>query len=258
MAVLQELASDQVTEIILSACQRGIPMTITTRIDSAWHNLHTRVLGSQDSHLLLAMPPAEEGVAPHEFAPAERIGVNFKLKHHKHIFAATVVGQQRMRAEDGTDIPVLAVVMPTRMQRLQRRAYIRADVPPNRIVRASFWLGGCDSEPAGTSPEHPVYYGTVKNISAGGLQLETDQDSAANLEEGDMVGMRLVFGTSGETIYTDAQFRHIEPRDGKALLGFQFLGLTETPDGRVVLQVISARVAEFQKAGTNNDSFRQN
>jgi hypothetical protein len=119
-------------------------------------------------------------------------------------------------------------------------------------------LGGCDSEPAGTSPEHPVYYGIVRNISAGGLQVETDIESADNLEEGDMAGMRLVFGTSGETIYADAQFRHVETSGSKALLGFQFLGLTETPDGRVVLQVISAKVAEFHKAGAGNDSFRQN
>jgi len=258
MAVLQELAADQIAELIEMAGQRSIPMLITVRANNTWVNLHSRALGTRGSHLLLAMPPTEEDVPPHEFVPAERIGVSFKLKHHKHIFAVTVVGQERITFDDGAEWPVLAVVMPTRMQRLQRRAYIRADVPPNRIVRASLWLGGCDCEPAGASPEHPVHFGTVKNISAGGLQLETDSASACDLEAGDLVGMRLVFGTSGETVYADAQFRHREPSGGKTLMGFQFLGLTETPDGRVVLQVISAKVAEFQKAGARNDSFREN
>jgi len=258
MAVLQELAADKITELIAAAGQRNVPMLITIRSNNAWRNLHSKALGTDGAHLLLAMPPSEQDVAPHEFVPAERIGVSFKLKHHKHIFAATVVGQQRVTAEDGDEMPVLVVVMPTRMQRLQRRAYIRAEVPANRIVRASFWLGGCDSEPAGTSPEHPVYYGRVKNMSAGGLQVQTDPISADSFDPGELVGMRLVFGTSGETIYADAQFRHREDADGKILMGFQFLGLTETPEGRVVLQVLSGKVAEFHRAGGAHNSFKGN
>jgi len=257
MAVLQELASDQINELIAQAGERNIPMVITISSHNAWCNLKSRALGIRGSHLLMELPYSQDGVVPHEFVPAERIGVSFKLKHHKHIFAATVVGQQRVAMEDGTELPVLAVVMPTRMQRLQRRAYIRADVPPNRIVRASFWLGGCDSEPAGTSPEHPVYCGVVRNISAGGFQLETEAAYADNIETGETVGIRLVFGASGETIYADGQFRHVEITGNKALMGFQFLGLTETPEGRVVLQVISAKVAEFQRAATKSE-YRQN
>jgi len=257
MAVLQELASNQIDTLIAQAGKRNIPMVITINLRNTWCNLKSRALGIRGSHLLMEIPHREDGVPPHEFVPAERIGVSFKLKHHKHIFAATVVGQERVEMEDGLEIPVLAIVMPTRMQRLQRRAYVRADVPANRVVRASFWLGGCDSEPAGATPEHPVFYGVVRNISAGGFQLETDAAYAENLEPGETVGMRLVFGTGGETIYADAQFRHAETTANKALMGFQFLGLTETPEGRVVLQVISAKVAEFQRAATRSE-YRQN
>ena len=258
MAVLQELSAEQINELTEAAAERNTPMVITIRSGVSWANLHSRAMGLDGAHLLLEMPYSPESLPPHEFVPAERIGVSFKLKHHKHLFAATVVGQQRILMEDGTEAPVLAVVAPTRMQRLQRRVYIRADVPDNRIVRASFWLGGCDSEPAGTTPENPVYFGVVRNISAGGFQLETDPSSAEFLESGDTVGVRLVFGVSGETIYVDAQFRHNEVIDGKTRLGFQFLGLTETPEGLVALQVISAKVSEYQRAGNRTSTFKDN
>ncbi len=258
MPVLQELSAKQIDEVIRTATERTIPTIITISTDDSWMNLHSRVLAVRGAHLLLELPGLEAGQPPHEFAPAERIGVSLKLKHHKHIFAGTVVGQERLSLEDGTEVPVLAVVMPTRMQRLQRRAFIRADVPDNRIVRASFWLGGCNAEPAGTSPEHLVWSGRVINLSAGGFQVNTELRAADGLEVGHTVGVRLIFGTEGQTIYADAQFRHLEFKEGHALMGFQFIGLTETQEGRVVLQILSGKVSDFQRAASKFGSFRQN
>lgn len=258
MSVLQELDVAQIDELTAAAVEKTVPAIITVSVGNTWANLHTRVLALWGSHMLLEMPCAELAGVPHEFAPAERIGVNFKLKHHKYIFSATVVGQERIRQDDGSHLPVLAVVAPTRMQRLQRRAFLRADVPANRIVRVSFWLGGRDCEPAGTDSDHAVWSGQVLNISAGGFQLSAEPNAASALEEGDSVGLRVVFGAGGETVYADAQFRHVELRDGRALMGFQFIGLTETPAGRVALQLISAKVSEFQNAARHSGGWRNN
>jgi len=258
MSVLQELDAVQIDELINAAVDKAVPVIITISQEKSWANLHSRVAALWGSHMLLEMPCAELTGVPHEFAPAERVGVSFKLKHHKYIFSATVVGQERIAQDDGSELPVLAVVAPARMQRLQRRAFLRADVPDNRIVRASFWMGGRDCEPAGTDCEHPVWSGQVVNISAGGFQLAVDPNAARILEEGDCVGLRLVFGTGGETVYADAQFRHAELIDGRAQLGFQFLGLTETAAGRVALQLISVKVAEFQNQSRRGGSFRNN
>jgi c-di-GMP-binding flagellar brake protein YcgR len=135
---------------------------------------------------------------------------------------------------------------------------MRVDVPANWIVRASFWQGACDSEPSGGSPLHPVWFGRVVNISAGGMLLAAEEAVSRALEPGDTVGMRLSFVSSGESLYTDAQFRHLEADKGRVLLGFQFLGLTETPEGRVVLQMISAKVSEYQRIALQNATFKEN
>lgn len=258
MAVLQELSAKQIDEVIHAAAEREIPAIITISREGSWANLHSRILAIRDSHLLLELPAFYPGEIPHEFVPAERIGISFKLKHHKHILAARLVAQERVVTDDGTEVPVLATVLPSRMQRLQRRAFLRVHVPANRIVRASFWLGGCSMEPAGTSPDRPVWSGQVVNLSAGGFQLSADPVSVEGLETGETVGVRLVFGTDGETIYSDAQFRHMEIERGRAMLGFQFIGLTETPEGRVALQMLSAKVGEFQRIAERTGSPRHN
>jgi len=246
MATLQELTNAQIDEAIRSAVDKQVPATATLRSASGWVNLHTRFLAAAGPHLLLTMPAGEGDAGPRSFALADKVGISFKLKHHKHVFTAVVVASET-RTEGGETISALRVCNPSKMQRLQRRAFLRVDVPANRIVRGSFWLGGSEAEPAGTTVDRPVWQGRVTNISAGGFQLLTGAECLASLEIGEMVGVRLVFGAGQSAVYADAQYRHTEEREGQALLGFQFLGLPLTPQGRQTLEIISAKVAEFQR-----------
>jgi c-di-GMP-binding flagellar brake protein YcgR len=294
MALLQELDLRQINEVLEQASQRQVPVTITVRLDNRWANYASRILAVRDEHVLLERPlgepnlgqtprsPGRQGgtgfparadedtagtdtawkgcaTEPHEFAPAERIGLSFKLKHYKHVFCATVTGfgnmelpraatalsDEAISADTPIIVPALVVCCPTRMQRLQRRAFLRAPVPPNRIVRASFWLGNWQDEPSGANTQTPVWLGAVSNISAGGLQILTDSGAARVLEMGDSVGVRLVFGAGDQTVYADAQFRHIEAAGDKTLIGFQFVGLAQTPQGRHALDLISRKVGEY-------------
>lgn len=251
MATLQDLNTRRIDESLLEAAMRRVPATLTIRMGKAWCNYHSRVLALADNRLLMELPGPEEHSAPHEFVPAEKVGVSFKLKHHKHIFSAVLAGTVQFALDDGTTVPALAFVPPTRMQRLQRRAYLRADVPPNRIVRASFWTGGKESEPSG-SPDCPVWSGHVVNISAGGFQLAAHTGAADGLEVGETVGVRLSFGAGRETVYADAQFRHLQEDNGEIQMGFQFLGLDQTDEGRQALRLISERVEEFQRSAYYN------
>ncbi|MCK4600901.1 MAG: PilZ domain-containing protein [Phycisphaerae bacterium] len=246
MSYIYELSNEQINEAVSMAAQKHVPVSITVRAKSRWVNYHSRAIVIHEGHFWIELPITEASVAPHEFAPAEKVGLSFKLKHHKHIFTGTVASLRTFELADGAEAPVIAVCVPTQMYRLQRRAYERVEVPSNRIVRASFWLGGCQAEPAGTSAESPVWSGRTMNISAGGFQVRTDRDAAKSLEPGDIVGVRLGFGAEMETVYADAQFRHTEPAGESVLLGFQFLGLGQTDVGKKALTLIVAKVTEFQ------------
>jgi len=257
MALLQELTQRQMDEAVKAAVSRSVPATITISVEGHWANYHSRMLAVGGGRLLLQAPVPDGSACQHEFVRAERIGVSFKLKHHKHVFVAVVAGQEIFPPGLEQDSPALAVCLPTHMQRLQRRAYIRADVPEGCIIRASFWLGGRLAEPAGTSPDRPVWSGQVTNISAGGFQVRTERDAAENIEVGEAVGVRLVFGAARRTVYADAQFRHSQASEGGALLGFQFVGLMQTPEGRDALGAISDGVRELSRQQSKSPSRRE-
>jgi len=246
MATLQHLTTRQIDEVIRGARDRCVPATVTVRGDQGWKNLRARVVDAPDEHLFLEMFEARDGQDLWPFQPADKVGVSFKLKHHKHIFTATVAGVEQVPGEDGQTVRRLRVCSPTKMHRMQRRAFLRAPVPPNRVVRASYWLGGCDGEPASGSDE-PVWSGRIEDISAGGFQMISTDGANDALETGDTVGVRVSFGAGEETAYADAQFRHRIEADGHVHLGFQFVGMAQSPQGRRTLQQIGNKVSQFQR-----------
>lgn len=249
---IQELHDVQIDEAIRAAVDKAVPVTVTVQPEGkdTWINLHSRLIAWQDNQLLIEPPAAQEGEPPREFRPDDRIGVSFKLKHHKHIFNTVVVGACKgWRTGQSAPGDALAITSPTRMQRLQRRAFQRVDVPPGKIVRGSFWMGGRKSEPKGSDPARPIWAGSITNISAGGLQMNVDPKVTHILDVGDVVGLRIVFGPGEATVYADAQYRHYDDFGDHAVIGFQLVGLAETPEGLKTLRVIIDRVQQYGRFG---------
>ncbi|MCP4376120.1 MAG: hypothetical protein GY794_08115 [bacterium] len=244
MAKLQEMTQEQITGTLEAAIKRQVPLTVTLKRESGWISCHTRMLSVCDPHVLLGpLSVHDENESP-EILPAEKIGLSFKLKHYKHIFTVTAVGTETFEG-DGGAVQAISVCWPNRMHRLQRRAFMRADVPPGRIARVSFWLGGRDSEPTQSDPERPVWSGRLTNISAGGFQMVASDENLWDLATGETVGVRLAFDAGSESVYADAQFKRIDRADGESMLGFQFVGLAQDRKGRQGLQYISSKVAEY-------------
>jgi len=265
MPTLQSLSADQITHAVDEARTRDLPCTLTVWEGNRWVNRYSRIVRTSDRRVLLELPPASAGCAPHEFTPAEKVGLSFKLKHHKYLCSVVAAGIEQLPLDDGGSEPVLSVCYPSRMNRLQRRAYQRVPVPANRIVRASFWPGGREAEPNKPCPERPVWTGRVTDLSAGGLQLMLPVESLELLDPGYVVGVRVSFGAGSEqAVYADAQYRHATPAEEKppapggpdgpcVLVGFQFVGLGQTREGQDSLERISYHVAEFQRAWDAQD-----
>ena len=87
----------------------------------------------------------------------------------------------------------------------------------------------------------------------------TKDDSTSTLDIGDTIGVRLIFGAGQDAVFADAQFRHLVEEGETELLGFQFLGLAHSEEGRKALKAISSKVAEFHhvKSGASKRHARQ-
>ncbi len=247
MAHLQNLTVDQISQAVTGAVDKQTPITVTIRTGKSWNSFYSRFLATDDSHLLILPPTGDQGDVC-DLTVADRVGVSFKFGHYKHVFSATVVGRAEHTGDDGQGVEVVQLVGPSRMQRLQRRAFQRVAVPDESLVRAAFWVGGSEVEPTGRQDEASVWTGTVGDISAGGFQMNCHNYTGPSFQVGELVGVRLMFGVGGETCFVDGQFRHAETHGEQTQMGFQFVGLGHSRQGRAALQLISAKVAEFQRA----------
>lgn len=246
MALLKNLYEDQIIDVLAPAATARARAVITVRNDGRWINMPSKVLSADDDHVWVEAPSGDGAAAEHQLSSRQTLAISFKLKHHKYLFTSKLEQAQQIELDDGEVCEALQIVLPERMQRLSRRTFERVDVPANRIVRSSFWPGGCDAEPTGGEEDGPVFLGAVTNISAGGFSVRTDKDVQQIVEVGFVVGVRLVFGVDGEAVYADAQCRHITLEDESIQLGFQFLGLGHTAAGREALRTIGRKVSEYQ------------
>ena len=250
MPIVQSLSKKQMAESLQQAISRQIPVLLTCQIDGAWRTLRTRIIGADAGGLWIAQPTCVEEQPP-ELSAGQQLGLSFKFKHHKHILNAAIESVGPLAVSDD-EVEAIRVRAPRRMQRVQRRAYHRVDVPQNRSVLVTFWLGGKD----GAEGEGALTWeGWVTNISAGGFQVRIASHGGPGLEVGDLVGVRVELGQEYEPITADAQFRQETVDDrGISLQGFQFVGLNETSAGQEVLHRVGSVVCEFQRYQNHHKS----
>lgn len=246
MSIVQHLSPRQIQECLDEAIRRQAPISLTCRTGTQWHNLHTKFLHSTPQALWLEYPTGAQDPVP-EIAEGMELGLSFKLKHHKHILNTIVEAVGQFGLADAAEVRAIGVASPQRVQRVQRRAYHRVDVPRNRSVLATFWPGGLPAAAAGNATALN-WEGWVTNISAGGFQVRIGGRNAPDLDVGDLVGVCIDLGQEYEEVLADAKFRQ-QRRDerGVTYQGFQFVGLNETSQGREMLRRIAGVVCEFQR-----------
>jgi len=244
MPIIQELSRKQLDASLSEAVRRRVPVAVTCRVRDNWCNLRSQILRAGADRLWLAYP-ARDGEPPVAMDGGFRLGVAFKIKHHKHIFNAVVVSVGEVRCPSGpTTVAGVCVERPGQMQRVQRRAYYRVEVPRSRSILATFWLGGQHVQAGST------WEGWITDLSAGGFQVRLTNHGAADLEVGDVVGVRIDLGQEYEPVVADAQFRHQTTDErGVVHMGFQFVGLNESAHGRRMLLRIGTVVCQFQRRG---------
>lgn len=175
------------------------------------------------------------------------IGVTFRAGHKKCMFSTRAFP---MAGEPGQRL--LRIEWPNTIQQLQRRAYQRATPPETSIIPVRFWQAKSNDR-GNTTDRSSMRHGQLVDMSAGGMRIKT-----ADLDHVELEGdYRCVLTPdSGATpLVFDARLRHRESTNhGRAALGFQFIGLEVTPEGRKTLTRIARLVNHFQRHRRNRRS----
>jgi hypothetical protein len=140
---------------------------------------------------------------------------------------------------------VINLGWPDHLQQLQRRVYERVRPMRDTVISVRFWRE--DQATASSVEARDVRHGQMEDLSVGGMRVKAANPAA--IEDGQTY--RCVFAPKpGKPSFVlDALIRHHEDADqGRASIGFQFIGLEATPEGRRTLERLARTVTQLQRA----------
>jgi len=239
------------------AVQRKTAINVSLLTDDCWHSLRSHLIHfDPDQGLLqIAYPISSSDGPPPELPPGEQLGISFRRGHKKCVFVSPVIMRRTDTTSTGKRMDTLLVRVPREMRELQRRAYQRIDVPPDRFIAVKLWQGGL------TSPDEtswPLCAGRLTNVSVGGILVDIRVDQNPRLSVGDIVGLEITV-TQGQTpLLAEAQYRHCTMTGSDRIgLGLQFLGLEHDLPHRASITQIADFVRSLQRGNTRQGSSRR-
>ena len=259
MSQLMDVKHQRRDEILCQAAERQVQAVISHRLDNGWTTYKSRILQADaaEGFVILQHPEPGPGQAPPELAPGEQIGVSFRRGHKKCLCSAHIELLTSFKLSDGQAVAALQIPWPEELQEIQRRVYYRAEVPAGRRIEVAVWDGGILDRNQAELRDAPHHTGLLLDISGGGCRVSFEPSRDPQLQSGDTIGIRFQPDPRSEPIFLDAVFRHVEDNTRSNLaLGFQFVGLETTSQGRQMLQALSRVVSTFLRIDARRKQHR--
>jgi len=179
-----------------------------------------------------------------EPAQGQELAITFKLGYYKNLFVTRTIAQERHEIDPGIFMPVVTVLVPDQLEKIQRRAYNRAQVPDHETVPVTFQR---IQTPSSESQEQ--WQGRLTDLSAGGLGIKMDRSQIDPLRVGDQFQLRFVPMANQNEITVNVRFRHVSELDrtDQVVLGFQLIGQEMSEKGRSALRRIGRIVHLYQR-----------
>jgi c-di-GMP-binding flagellar brake protein YcgR len=232
---VREHRGDRILEDAITERRRVI---VTHRGGQGWRTYKAVFASGSKSAGTLAVKvpscliPAADG----SWHVEEVLGLTFRDGHAKCLFSATVLQTGR-----SADHHVVTLTWPGELQRLQRRVYQRVVPPKDTVIAVRFWR---ENESGGR--DAAVRHGQLEDFSAGGMRIQAADALDVKLN----AAYRCSFcpRPGVPAIVLDATLRHHQAaHQGRAALGFQFIGQEATPEGRRVLDRLARFVESIQR-----------
>jgi c-di-GMP-binding flagellar brake protein YcgR len=245
------LAPHDASQIFDRAVQDRALAVLTIQDGREWLSFKSRFLERDRNGRFFVLDYQPVGPDPlPAVAPGQYVGVSFRQKSRKILFATVVEAKGHFVLDDQTTINAVRYRWPDSMTELQRRAYYRTPVPPEMTLQVTLWPGGITAR----DPDKPRggyrASGELADISCGGALVTLPKSLPPDWGENDLIGVELQLPDNRPSIATDARHRGVrETPTGTIALAIQFVGLEMTPDGRLVLQRLANCVQRFHRLG---------
>jgi c-di-GMP-binding flagellar brake protein YcgR len=227
-------------ELIRGCVERRLPAVLTYRVPEGWRTFkccfERYVERSGTIFLSWPVSPLDSNLEP----PPEgaTVGLTFRIGHKKCMFSS-------VRLQDPSSDRLFAIRWPKEIHQLQRRAYQRVSPPRGPVIAVRMWRTQPSQSDAGI--ERESWYGELEDISAGGIRVNAP--ASADVRVGETIECLFAPKPGMQPILTEITLRHKEAAvAGRTSLGFQFIGLETTEEGRETLAKLSTIVSQYQRA----------
>ncbi len=246
------LATQDTAEIIDRAVQERALAVLTLQDgDNEWQTFKSRFLerDRRNRYFVLDYLPCDDQPLP-PLAPGHYLGVSFRQRSRKLLFATVVEARGRFMIDQNTSIPAVRYRWPDSMTELQRRAYHRTPVPDGTVLPVAVWSGGANARTVAQTEPRSIITGELADLSCGGALLRLGQADMPPWRDDQTVGLELHLPDGRPPLVIDGRYRGSrQDETGQVCAAIQFIGLELTVDGRAVLQRLANSVQRLHRLG---------
>ncbi|MGD8450636.1 MAG: PilZ domain-containing protein [Phycisphaerae bacterium] len=219
-----------------------------------WRSFKSRFLERDPAQrfFVLDHQPFKTDTMPN-LLPGQCVGVSFRNRSRKILFATVVEARGHFLFDDRTSIPALRFRWPDSITELQRRSYYRTPIPDGMTILATLWPGGPAARTSAQGRSLQTITGALADISCGGALVRLNQVSPPTWTEETTLGVELQLPDGQAPLVASACFRGVRHDEvGQMGVAFQFIGLELSVDGRLVLQRLASCVQHLHRHGFNS------
>lgn len=242
------LTLQEASEIIDQAVRDSTLAVLTVQQEQEWSTFKSRFL-ERDPHRKFIVLDYQElpGRPVVAVFPGQYVGVSFRHKSRKIMFATVVEARGRFLVDAHNSIAAVRYRWPDSMTELQRRAYYRTATPPGTRVEVNLWPGGVAGRDAATVALK-VLHGEAADLSCGGALVRVPGAVRPAWKDNQTLGVEMHLPDGRPPIILDAYYRGARPdADGMIGIAVQFVGLELSVDGRALLQRLARCVQKFHR-----------
>ena len=248
MQTAQETVKDNRAQPLEAAIDRRGQVVLTCNTQQGWRTFKAQFKAGSRGSRTIEFAARTTDDTPGWAIPAtgNTLGVTFRVGHKKCLFAVAVKSMERKAS-----VLTVTTAWPDQLDLLQRRAYERATPPGRTVIAVRFWRDAPTAEAA--TNERTVRHGQLEDVSAGGMRVKVA--GADDIEPGTCYRCAFAPRPGKPSLVVDALVRHREAVEGgRASVGFQFVGLETTPEGRRTLDRLARTVQQYHRARSRNHS----
>lgn len=209
-----------------------------------WRKIKVKLQAVTETNIQLNLIPDKEQCQV-LIETDQPVGITVASENCNYLAETVVVGVDSNVNENKPGL--IVVKIPFTVEKMQRRAYVRVDVPGDMKIKVLFWHRGYSDDSAHI-PVDNYWEGEMLDLSAGGLQMIVDNELAQNFSKDQFVGMQFTPMPYQRPVIVDGIIRHIICSDnGGIALGIKFIGLESSAQGREIIKRLSATIEEYKQ-----------